>query len=95
MIARAKREKEEKEGLEDGFGIYDLEEAKKELATPDVEAIKNILFQNQNFLNKLKNINNVTELEDLANEILKRMIETKFDIQQDSIRCGYAPTCGL
>jgi 1,4-dihydroxy-2-naphthoyl-CoA synthase len=29
------------------------------------------------------------------NKILKRMIETKFNIQQDSVRCGYAPTCGL
>lgn len=29
------------------------------------------------------------------NEMLKRMIETKFDTEQDSVRCGYAPMRGL
>ena len=42
-------------------------------------------------------VKNIESYENISreNEILKRMIETKFDIQQDSIRCGYAPTCGL
>ena len=42
-------------------------------------------------------VKNIESYENIRreNEILKRMIETKFAIQQDSIRCGYAPTCGL
>ena len=42
-------------------------------------------------------VKNIESYENIRreNEILKRIIETKFDIQQDSIRCGYAPTCGL
>jgi hypothetical protein len=43
----------------------------QELATPDVEAIKRLFKQNSQLLTRLKTIGTTTELQDLADEILK------------------------
>jgi hypothetical protein len=49
------------------------EEDEKDLATPDVEAIKKMMLQNSNLVSKLKAVNSTTELQDLADEIFKRL----------------------
>jgi hypothetical protein len=50
-----------------------LTENQKDIATPDVESIKKMMLQNSNLISKLKAINNTTELQDLADEIFKRL----------------------
>lgn len=41
-------------------------------------------------------VNNIELYENVRreNEMLKRIIETQFDIKQDSVRCGYKPSYG-
>jgi len=49
------------------------EAEEKDLATPDVESIKKMMLQNSNLVSKLKAVNSTTELQDLADEIFKRL----------------------
>ena len=71
MIEKAMEEEEAEKAIKSGFGIQDpLEEAEKELATPDVEAIKKLLMQNNMLVNRFKTVGSPVELEDLTDEIL-------------------------